>query len=187
MLVFLFANGMLCNLPLNFVKLFCWCIRHGPLPIKGTKHMLVSPPIGQNKWLNITHLSAICLNVPITAWCFVIMTWGWRLVERWCGRVIMGWRNVRGCRCMNSRKWWRNRFGRMGWWRDILLMIVMWSSENLMGNEGIPWNVLLLKLVHNYHLDKWMMEKALHFLMVVSLLHYIGHFINATEEIIGYV
>ena len=66
-------------------------------------------------------------------------------------------------------------------------MMAMWSSEDLMGNEGIPWNSLLLKLVHNYHLDKRMMEKAFHLLRVVSLLQYVGHFVNASVEIIGYV
>ena len=63
----------------------------------------------------------------------------------------------------------------------------LWRSEHLIGNEGLPWNTFLLQLVHNNHFNKRVMEEALHLLSIVSLLYNIGHFFNASVEVIRYV
>ena len=33
-------------------------------------------------------------------------------------------------------------------------MLTRWGSENFICYECVPWNVLLLKLMHDYHLDE---------------------------------
>ena len=33
-------------------------------------------------------------------------------------------------------------------------MMTSWGSENFIFNECVPWDVLLLKLMHDYHIDE---------------------------------
>ena len=62
-----------------------------------------------------------------------------------------------------------------------------WIDECLIGNEGLPWNSLLIQLMHNKNFDNRVMKEAFHLLRIVSLLYNIGNFVNASVEVIGYV
>ena len=71
--------------------------------------------------------------------------------------------------------------------RDILLLLSLWIGEHLMSNENLPWNTFLLQLMHHNHFNKRVVKEALHLLRIVSFLYNIGHFVNASVEVIGQV
>ena len=67
-------------------------------------------------------------------------------------------------------------------------MMTRWGSENFICNECVwPWDVLLLKLMHEYHLDEGMVKKTLHLMIIIPILYNVCHVVNAAGEIVGYV
>ena len=159
MFILFFINVFLYNLFLTFFKLFCWWWRQGPFHNIWIKHLPINSLTGQGKRLYVNHLSVICLTTIcltsifittfcltaiFTVWCTSTMRWRLRVVGKWWRRIIMRWRNVSEWRFVNNRKWWRSRNDRMRWGRYTLLMMALWSSEHLIGNEYLPWNAFLL-------------------------------------------
>ena len=63
-------------------------------------------------------------------------------------------------------------------------MLTRWGSENFICYECFPWNVLLLKLMHDY---KGMVKDSLHLMIIISLLCNVCHLVNVAREKIGYV
>ena len=66
-------------------------------------------------------------------------------------------------------------------------MMIKWHSENHICNECVPWDVIFLKLMHEYHLDEGVMEKTLYLMIIIPLLHNECHLVNVVEEIVRYV
>ena len=60
----------------------------------------------------------------------------------------------------------------------------LWVGENLMGNEKLPWNTLLLQLMHHNHFDERVVKEALHLLWMVSLFYNTRHFVNNPVEVV---
>lgn len=60
----------------------------------------------------------------------------------------------------------------------------LWSSENVIGNEIVPWNMQLIKVMKDNYLDQWVMEKAIHLPVIISLLHNGCHFVYTYEQIV---
>ena len=61
------------------------------------------------------------------------------------------------------------------------------GSEDLICYECVPWDFLLLKLMHDYHLDEGVVEKTLHLMIIIPLLYYVCHFFNVARKIVRYV
>ena len=66
-------------------------------------------------------------------------------------------------------------------------MLTRWGSENFILCECVPWNVIFLKLVHDYHLDKGVVKETLHLMIIIPLLCNVCHIFNVMGEEIGYV
>ena len=66
-------------------------------------------------------------------------------------------------------------------------MMTRCGSENFICNEYVPWDVLLLKLMHEYHLDEGMVKKTLNVVIIIALLYSICHCFNVVGEIVRYV
>ena len=66
-------------------------------------------------------------------------------------------------------------------------MLTRWGSENFICYECVPWNVLLLKLMHDYHFDKGVVKETLHLMIIIPLLCNVCHLFNVVGEEIGYV
>ena len=66
-------------------------------------------------------------------------------------------------------------------------MLTRWGGEDFIFYECVPWDVLLLKPMHDYHLDEGVMEKTLHLMIVIPLLYNVFHFFSVAGEIVGYV
>ena len=68
-----------------------------------------------------------------------------------------------------------------------MFMLTRWGSENFIRYECVPWNVLFLKLMHDYHLDEEVVEEILHLMIIIPLLYNVCHLVNVVEEIVRYV
>ena len=66
-------------------------------------------------------------------------------------------------------------------------MMTRWGSENFICNECVPWDVFLLKLMHDYHLDKGMVKNTLHLIIIIPAFYNVCHLVNVVGEIVGYV
>ena len=66
-------------------------------------------------------------------------------------------------------------------------MLARWGSENFICYECVPWNVLLLEMMHDYHLDEGVMENIFHLMIIVPLFYNVCHLVNVVGEIVGYV
>ena len=66
-------------------------------------------------------------------------------------------------------------------------MLTRSGSEKFICYKCVPWNVLLLKLMHDYHLDEGVVEKTLHLMIIIPLLYNVFHLVNVVGEIVGYV
>ena len=66
-------------------------------------------------------------------------------------------------------------------------MMTRWGSENFIFNECVPWDVIFLKLMHEYHLDEGMVKNTLHLMIIIPLLYNVCHLVNTAGEIVRYV
>ena len=66
-------------------------------------------------------------------------------------------------------------------------MMNRWGSENFICKECFSWDVLLLKLMHDYHLDEGMVKNTLHLITIIPFLYNLCHIVNVLREIVGYV
>ena len=66
-------------------------------------------------------------------------------------------------------------------------MMTRWGNENFICNECVPWDVIFLNMMHEYHLDEGMMKKTLHLMIIIPLLYNVCHIVNTVREIVRYV
>lgn len=135
-------NLSFCHIFFAFSYLFCWWRR------QGTYHNM------WGKYLPMTSLISICQCAQICPFrldyltsarspCMIIQWWWW-----WWNRL----------------RWWRDICSEVRWKRYVFSMMItgmrwrrhifsMWSSENIIGNESVPWDVQLIKVMEDNDLD----------------------------------
>ena len=66
-------------------------------------------------------------------------------------------------------------------------MLTRWNSKNFICNECVPWDILLFKLMHDYHLDEGMVKNNFHLMTIIPPLYNAFHLVNALGEIVRYM
>jgi len=162
-----------CNLLFAFVYLFCWWRR------KVTSHNLWGKHLPMMSLISICQCAQIFPlrldDLRFIRWPHMIIQWWW-----WWWNRLRWWRD----RCSGLR--WRvyvfsMMISGMRWRRHILSMWRLWSSENIIGNEIVPRDVQLIKLMEDNDLDHQVMKEAVHFLIIPFSLKCVCHFLNAPE------
>ena len=66
-------------------------------------------------------------------------------------------------------------------------MLNRWCSEDYICYECVPRNVLLLNMMHDYHINEGMVKNIPYFMIIIPLLYNVCHLVNAAREIVRYV